>query len=79
MNGASTTQESPWLVDEFVESYGCWRQESTAVRHAYERWAGAEAPDRTLAWTAYRAALDREDRAARAYRECAERVANRRD
>jgi hypothetical protein len=70
--------ESPWLVDEFVESYVRWREESAAVRSAYEEWASAERPDRAQACTVYQAALDREERAAHAYRECAERIADRR-
>jgi hypothetical protein len=78
IRGASRAQESPWRVDEFVESYACWREESAAVRSAYEQWASAESRDRALAWTAYRAALDREEEAAHAYRECAERIADRR-
>jgi hypothetical protein len=74
---ASNTPVSPWLNDEFVESYASWREESAAVRSAYERWASADARDRALASAAYRAALDREGHAAGAYRECAERI-NRR-
>jgi hypothetical protein len=74
----SRTQESPWLVGEFVESYACWREESATVREAYERWSSAEVGDRALAWAAYGAALDREQHAADAYRECAERFADRR-
>jgi hypothetical protein len=75
---APSTPASPWLVDEFVESYARWREESAAVRSAYEHWASAELRDRGLASTAYRAALDREEHAAHAYRECAERIADRR-
>jgi hypothetical protein len=70
--------ESPWLVDEFVESYARWREESSAVRSAYDYWASVEPCDRELAWGAYRAALDREERAAHAYRESGERIADRR-
>jgi uncharacterized protein YukE len=68
---------SPWLVDEFVDSYSGWRQESVAVRNAYETYSGQTGADRTLAFMAYQAALDREERAARAYQECAERIAGR--
>jgi hypothetical protein len=68
---------SPWLVDEFVDSYAGWRKESAAVRDAYETYAGQNGADRTLAFTAYQVALDREERAARAYQECAERIAGR--
>ena len=76
---ASTVGEvtSPWLVDEFVKSYVCWREASAAVKDAYEHWAGVGGADRALAFAAYRAVLDGEELAARAYRECAERVAGR--
>jgi hypothetical protein len=67
--------ESPWLNPEFVKSYAGWREESRAVQGAYECWAGAEPRERALAWHAYQAALDREERAAHAYRACAERIA----
>jgi hypothetical protein len=68
---------SPWLVHEFVASYVAWRAESTAVKEAYEHWTSKEADDLFLAFAAYRAALDREELAARAYQECAERIAGR--
>lgn len=64
-----------WTMDEFVESYACWREESAAVRSAYDHWLSVEPRDRPLAFAAYTAALDREERAARDYGECAERVA----
>jgi hypothetical protein len=68
-------RQSPWLDDEFVERSARWRKESAAVRSAYERWASAEPCGRAWAWSAYRDALDREEEAARAYQECAERIA----
>jgi hypothetical protein len=68
---------SPWLVDEFVASYVGWRAESASVREAYEHWTSKEADDPALAFAAYRAALDREEHAAQAYQECAERIAGR--
>jgi hypothetical protein len=70
---------SPALLDEFVESYVCWREESAATRSAYETYAGEEnGGNRALAFAAYQAALDREERAARVYQDCAERVAGTR-
>jgi hypothetical protein len=68
---------SPWLVDEFVDSYVGWREESVAARNAYEAYTGQHGDDRALAFAAYQAALDREERAARAYQECTERIAGR--
>jgi hypothetical protein len=64
-------------VDEFVESYVCWREASAAVKDAYEHWTGAYGEDRALAFAAYRAALDGEELAALTYRECAEGIAGR--
>jgi hypothetical protein len=68
-------QSSPWAVDEFVECYACWREESAAVRSAYEHWQSVEPHDQSLAFAAYVAALDREEHAARDYGACAERIA----
>ena len=65
---------SPWLVDEFVEAYVRWREECAAVRGMYELWTGAETGDWALAFAAYGAAVDREERAAREYRDCADRI-----
>jgi hypothetical protein len=69
------TEQSPWLHDEFVETYARWREESASVRLAYERWKEAEPDMEPLAFAAYLAALDREGRAADEYRACADRVA----
>lgn len=69
---------SPWLVDESVASYVGWRAQSAAVREAYEHWTSKKADDLFLAFAAYRSALDREELAAHAYQECAERIAGRR-
>jgi hypothetical protein len=66
---------SPWLVDEFVDSYVCWREECDGVRAAYEDWERSEPQDRALAFVVYRAALDREECAARTHREWTERLA----
>jgi hypothetical protein len=73
--GALSEPSSPWASDEFVECYVCWREESATVRTAYEHWVSVEPADRALAFAAYSAALDREERAARDYGECAERIA----
>jgi hypothetical protein len=68
---------SPWLVDDFDESYVCWREAADAAKDAYEHWTGVDGEADALAFAAYRAALDREEAAARTYRDCAERVAGR--
>jgi hypothetical protein len=51
-------------ADAFLESYVCWREASETVRTAYDRWRRGRPRDRGPAFAAYRAALDREERAA---------------
>lgn len=53
------------LVDQAVDAYVDWREECTAVWRAYGWWRGATAVDAPLAFSAYRAAIDREECAAR--------------
>jgi hypothetical protein len=72
---ARPADQSPWLEDEFVACYASWRMESTSVRLAYEHWKDAEPSGESAAHAAYVAALDREERAADVYRDCARRVA----
>ena len=45
------------------------------MRVTYDRWRHADRDAEQFAWAAYLAALDREERAAHTYRECAERFA----
>ena len=52
------------VVHAAIDDYGQWRTECAAVRNAYRRWASASAAHEPLAFHAYRAALDREERAA---------------
>ncbi|HEX5192027.1 MAG TPA: hypothetical protein VFW09_04430 [Solirubrobacteraceae bacterium] len=54
-------------LDVLIDSYVEWREECTTVETAYARWARAERPRRALAYAAYRAALDREEKAADVY------------
>jgi hypothetical protein len=54
-------------LDGLLERYIAWREESRTVWLAYDRWCRAERPTRSLAYAAYRAALEREERAAWAY------------
>jgi hypothetical protein len=72
---AGATSKSPWLHREFVRCYARWREECAAVRESFEVWTNAEPHAEPLAHAAYVAALDREERAADVYRECAERFA----
>jgi hypothetical protein len=56
------------LVDALIEHYVSWREECAAVASSYENWGRAESGDRELAFSAYVAALDREELAAATYR-----------
>jgi hypothetical protein len=62
------------LVDEAIDAYVDWREERASVWDAYSRWTSAPVPDSQLAFSAYRAALDREERAAHVYAELMTRV-----
>ena len=55
------------LVDEAMDAYLDWREECAAVWAASERWVGASVGDAPMAAAAYRAALDREERASDVY------------
>ncbi len=55
------------LVDEAMDAYVYWREECAGVWDAYERWAHAPRIDAAGAFSAYRAALDREECASHAY------------
>lgn len=54
-------------VDALFDTYLEWRDECEAVERAYERWTGSERAERRLAFATYRAALDREEKAATVY------------
>lgn len=54
-------------LDEAVDAYVDWREESAEVWDAYERWRRAPAADAPSAFSAYCAAVDREERASLVY------------
>lgn len=62
------------LVTAQKAGYMSWREASDGVAEAYRSWAAAPRDERWLAHAAYLAALDREERAARAYRELVEQL-----
>jgi hypothetical protein len=67
-------EEETRLVDAFIETYVVWREQCVEVQRAYDRWiAGRD--KREPAFSMYHAELDAEERAARAYRDSAERLA----
>jgi hypothetical protein len=61
------------VIDEVMDAYVEWRQESAGVESAYERWSTAPPSDTALAFAAYVAALDREARASILYAEVMQR------
>jgi hypothetical protein len=54
-------------VDEAIDAYVDWQEERVHVWDAYARWESAESGDASFAFSAYRAALDREEHASRVY------------
>jgi hypothetical protein len=50
-----------------LEAYIGWREECIALGEAYERWSRVSAPERRLAFAAYRASLDCEQQASCVY------------
>jgi hypothetical protein len=66
------------LVDELMDLYVSWREESSAVATSYENWSASARRDNRLAFSAYIAALDREEHAAATYRSQVERIAKAR-
>jgi hypothetical protein len=65
----------PPLVDELMDLYVSWLEECAAVTASYENWRASERRDNPLAFSAYLAALDREEHAASAYQGLVERIA----
>jgi hypothetical protein len=55
------------LLEEAFDAYLQWRDESAEVWDAYTRWKGAPAREARRTFWAYRAALAREEHAARVY------------
>jgi hypothetical protein len=62
-----STEISPELIDRMIELYCDWRTAVWDARAVYARFLNAPAPDRTLAFAAYTAALDQEESACEAY------------
>jgi hypothetical protein len=62
------------MVDETMDAYVDWREECTHVGEAYRRWLSAVRADAALAFRAYLAALDREERASQVYADLISRL-----
>jgi hypothetical protein len=67
-------EEKTRLVDAFIEAYVAWREQCVEVQKAYDRWIVAR-DTRGSAFSMYYAELDSEERAARTYRDSADRLA----
>ena len=65
------------LLGEAIKAYVDWREECAAVWDAFDRWGSATAVDAAAAFSAYGAALDREECAAHAYAGWLARIATR--
>ena len=55
------------LADRAFQHYLDWRDETATLEDAYDRWVRAPREERTFAFAAYMAALDREEHAAVRY------------
>jgi hypothetical protein len=62
------------LIDEMIDTYVDWHEQSAAVELAYLRWSVTPSPETELAFLAYREALDREEMASTAYEQIIRRV-----
>jgi hypothetical protein len=71
---ALSNRRSAWLTEEFFDSYVRWREACVEVHLAYQRWDSADRPDRSLAFAAFSAALDREGQAASVHADSADAV-----
>jgi hypothetical protein len=71
---AQAAEGSLLLVDEFLDSWVRWREACEDVRSADAHWGACKTAQRGLAFASYRAALDREDHAARVYAMWTERL-----
>ena len=65
------------LIDYLMDAYLDWREECIVLGDAYERWLTVSVAERTLAFAAYRAALDREQQASSVYADRFELVARK--
>jgi hypothetical protein len=54
-------------IDDLVEAYVNWREESITVHDTYDRFRSSHGEDAHRAYYAYLAALEREERAATVY------------
>jgi hypothetical protein len=63
------------LIDDVMDAYVDWRQESAEAEFAYRRWSVSLATDPARAFAVYAAALDREELASISYAQVIRRTA----
>jgi hypothetical protein len=56
-----------YALDDVMDAYVEWREQSRSVWDAYQRWLCADAQDERLRFAAYLAQLDQEQRASDVY------------
>jgi hypothetical protein len=64
-------------ADEYLDTYVSWREECDRVHAAYERWNRSPREDRGAAFAVYRAALERDNRAAAVHSDSAAQLEER--
>ena len=74
MNARKRSLRQKQIVDDAITAYVEWREECMEVWNAYCSWASAPPEDVRRAHAAYRAALDREEAAAKVYAGLMKRV-----
>lgn len=63
-----------YALDDVIDAYADWREQSRSVWDAYQRWLYADAHDEGLRFAAYLAQLDQEQRASDVYAATIERT-----
>jgi hypothetical protein len=69
------TNVKPELIDDLMDMYVDWREACITLRKAYERWSSVRVAERKMAFAAYGAALDWEERASAIYADRINQVA----
>jgi hypothetical protein len=64
---ALLSRDTPARVERMLACYVDWREDAAVVAAAYRRWSDAAAPESSLWFTAYMAALEQEEWSADSY------------
>jgi NAD-dependent SIR2 family protein deacetylase len=63
----AATRFDDYVLEDVIDAYVDWREQSQAVWLAYQRWLTASRADAPLQFAAYLAELDQEERASAVY------------